>query len=206
MNYQGSQLLPFPAANVWQALLDPEVLRACIAGCEQFERVGEFDYKSTVKISIGPVSARFASTMALADVVAPLSCTLQFAGQGGVAGFGKGAAKVVLMPQDGGASTQLDWSADAHVGGRLAQIGSRLIEATVRKMSEDFFQRFAAQLAAQAPTVDIASAVADSADTAYPADAAAVSPAPAKPPVKAWARAVTVALAAGVIYWLCFKG
>lgn len=203
MNYQGSQLLPFPAAIVWQALLDPEVLRACIAGCEQFERVGEFDYKSTVKISIGPVSARFASTMVLADVVAPLSCTLQFAGQGGVAGFGKGAAKVVLLPQDGGASTQLDWSADAHVGGRLAQIGSRLIEATVRKMSEDFFQRFAAQLAAQAPTVDTASVVADASDAS---DAAAVSAAPAKPPVKAWARAVTVALAAGVIYWLCFKG
>lgn len=201
MNYQGSQLLPHPPAIVWRALLDPEVLRACIAGCEQFERVAEFDYKSLVKISIGPVSARFASTMTLADVVAPQSCTLQFAGQGGVAGFGKGAAKVLLLPQDGGASTQLDWSADAHVGGRLAQIGSRLIEATVRKMSEDFFQRFAEQLAmhaaAQSPQVAVASSV---------ADAPGVPVASAKPPVKAWARAVTVAIAGGVIYWLCFKG
>ena len=68
MNYQGSQLLPHPAADVWQALLDPKVLRACIAGCEQFERVGEFDYKSLVKISISPVSASFASTMTLAEV------------------------------------------------------------------------------------------------------------------------------------------
>ncbi|APW36194.1 hypothetical protein RD110_02335 [Rhodoferax koreense] len=197
MNYEGHQLLSHPAADVWQALLDPEVLRACIAGCERFERLGESEYKSMVKISIGPVSARFASTMTLAEVVAPQSCTLQFAGQGGVAGFGKGSARVLLTAQDGGAHTRLDWSADAHIGGRLAQIGSRLIEATVRKMSEDFFERFAAQLAARPPQADVPSPVAE----------VPVAPAAsARPPVQAWARAVAVALAAGLVYWLCFKG
>lgn len=97
-----------------------------------------------MKISIGPVSARFASTLTLADVVQPSSCTHKFAGQGGVAGFGRGEANVRLAPEAGG--TKLDWDADAHVGGKLAQIGSRLIEATVRKMSDDFFVRFANQL------------------------------------------------------------
>lgn len=144
MNYSGSQNLPHPIERVWQALLDPQVLQQCIAGCEKFERTGDDEYKSTVKISIGPVSARFASTVTLADVVQPSSCTLKFAGQGGVAGFGRGEAHVRLTPEAGG--TRLDWDADAHVGGKLAQIGSRLIEATVRKMSDDFFVRFAAQL------------------------------------------------------------
>jgi carbon monoxide dehydrogenase subunit G len=189
MNYQGSQFLPHPPERVWQALLDPQVLAGSIAGCEQFERVGEHDYKSTVKITVGPVSARFTSTVALADVVPPHSCTLQFAGQGGVAGFGKGEARVQLVPRDAG--TQLDWQADAHVGGRLAQIGSRLVDATVRKMSEDFFVRFAAQLAQGAPVAVPASA-----------EATAVT----KPPVQWWARVVTFGLAAGTIWWLCFKG
>jgi carbon monoxide dehydrogenase subunit G len=144
MNYSGSQNLPHPIDHVWRALLDPQVLQQCIAGCETFERTGDEEYKSTVKVSIGPVSARFASTVTLADVVAPSSCTLKFSGQGGVAGFGRGEAHVRLYPETGG--TRLDWDADAHVGGKLAQIGSRLIEATVRKMSDDFFVRFANQL------------------------------------------------------------
>jgi carbon monoxide dehydrogenase subunit G len=196
MNYQGSQLLPHPPDRVWQALLDPQVLAGCIAGCEQFDRTGDNSYKSTVKITIGPVSARFTSTVALTDVLPPHSCTLQFSGQGGVAGFGKGEAKVRLMPRDGGAGTQLDWEADAHVGGRLAQIGSRLVEATVRKMSDDFFVRFAAQLDQPAPG---ATAVASPAR-----ESAAI--AAAKPPVPWWARLVTLALAAGTVWWLGFKG
>jgi carbon monoxide dehydrogenase subunit G len=194
MNYQGTQLLPHPPAQVWQALLDPQVLAGCIAGCEQFERVGDNDYKSTVKISIGPVSARFTSTVALKDVVAPERCTLVFAGQGGVAGFGKGEARVHLLPQGSGTATQLDWQADAHVGGRLAQIGSRLIEASVRKMSEDFFLRFGAQLDRAVPAGQ---------EVAAPAAAATVV---VKPPAQLWSRLVALALAAGTVWWLCFKG
>ena len=203
MNYQGTQTLAHPPERVWQALLDPQVLSACIAGCERFERVSDNGYTSTVKIAIGPVAARFDSSITLVDVAAPERCTLQFAGQGGVAGFGKGEARVVLRAEAGG-GTRLDWNANAHVGGRLAQIGSRLIEATVRKMSEDFFRRFAAQLndAPAGSAAAVASAGSGEAPAAAPA---AVAPS-ARPPVKAWARAVAVALGGGMVYWLCFKG
>ncbi len=170
MNYQGTQQLAHPPEKVWAALLDPVILRQCIAGCEKFDRAESEDpealnYNCTVKVSIGPVSARFTSTLNLIDVVAPTSCTLQFSGQGGVAGFGKGEAKVVLLPQDNGAATQLDWQAESQVGGKLAQMGSRLIDAAVRKMSDDFFQRFAAQL--NGPAVE-AAPDADGADGADP--------------------------------------
>ncbi|MDQ3270585.1 MAG: carbon monoxide dehydrogenase subunit G [Pseudomonadota bacterium] len=190
MNYQGSQLLPHPAERVWQALLDPAVLRQCIAGCETFERVGDDAYNSTVKIVIGPVSARFSSTVTLADVTPPTSCTLRFAGQGGVAGFGKGEARVVLTPE--GEGTRLDWNADAHVGGRLAQIGSRLIDVSVKKMSGDFFERFAAQL--NTPVVDAG---------AVTAPASVVSPPkPAGSAFKAVRIAIALVLAAAMAWWL----
>ncbi|WP_342132968.1 CoxG family protein [Hydrogenophaga sp. OTU3427] len=146
MNFQGTQVLNQPQQRVWDALLDPEVLRQSIAGCDKFERTSETDYASSVKVSIGPVSARFSSTMSLLDMAPPTACTLRFSGQGGVAGFGKGEARVALTAVSA-TETRLDWQADAQVGGKLAQLGARLIEGSVRKMSEDFFQRFAAQLA-----------------------------------------------------------
>ena len=149
MNFQGTQVLNQTLQRVWDALLDPQVLKQSIAGCDQFERTSDTEYASSVKVSIGPVSARFASTMTLLDMAPPTACTLRFAGQGGVAGFGKGEARVTLtaLAPD---QTRLDWQADAQVGGKLAQLGARLIEGSVRKMSEDFFVRFAAQLEAPA--------------------------------------------------------
>lgn len=170
MNYQGTQLLEHPVQRVWDALLDPAVLRQCIAGCETFERTSDTDFASTVKVSIGPVAARFNSTVNLADVAAPHRCTLRFSGQGGVAGFGKGEARVTLAETAPG-QTRLDWSADAQVGGKIAQLGARLIEGTVRKMSEDFFQRFVAQLASEAPAaapVPVATSPAASTGTRWP--------------------------------------
>ena len=152
MNYQGTQVLDHPVQRVWDALFDPTVLRQSIAGCESFERSSDTEFNSSVKVSIGPVSARFSSKVQMADVAPPFRCTLRFAGQGGVAGFGKGQAQVTLVELSEGV-TRLDWSAEAQVGGKIAQLGSRLIEGTVRKMSEDFFQRFAAQLASAAPGV-----------------------------------------------------
>ena len=196
MNYQGSQSLPHPVDRVWQALLDPVVLQQCIAGCEKFERTGDDEYKSTVKISIGPVSARFASTVTLADVVAPVSCTLKFAGQGGVAGFGKGEAHVRLTPEEGG--TKLDWDADASVGGKLAQIGSRLIEATVRKLSDDFFVRFANQLQGQDPTAGKAASPADAA--VMPATTTAPR-ASLTPGIKTIVVTAVVAIAVALGWW-----
>ncbi len=196
MNYQGSQSLPHPIEHVWQALLDPAVLQQCIAGCEKFERTGDDEYKSTVKISIGPVSARFASTVTLADVVAPVSCTLKFAGQGGVAGFGKGEAHVRLSPEEGG--TKLDWNADASVGGKLAQIGSRLIEATVRKMSDDFFVRFATQLQKTPGEAAARAAPASPASTAsVPGTGAGITPG-----AKRLAVAIAICIGAVLAWWL----
>lgn len=151
MNFQGTQVLNQPLQRVWDALLDPQVLQQSIAGCDKFERTSDTEYASSVKVSIGPVSARFSSTMTLLDMTPPTTCTLRFAGQGGVAGFGKGEARVTLtaLAPD---QTRLDWQADAQVGGKLAQLGARLIEGSVRKMSEDFFVRFAAQLEAPSAT------------------------------------------------------
>lgn len=157
MNFQGTQVLNQPLQRVWDALLDPQVLKQSIAGCDQFERTSDTEYASRVKVSIGPVSARFASTMTLLDMTPPTGCTLRFAGQGGVAGFGKGEARVTLTALEPD-QTRLDWQADAQVGGKLAQLGARLIEGSVRKMSEDFFVRFAAQLEAPAVAPEAMSA------------------------------------------------
>ncbi len=150
MQYQGTQTFSAPVDVIWPKLLDPAVLQQCIAGCETFEQVSDASYHSTVKVSMGPVTARFVSKMELTEVVAPQRCTLKFSGQGGVAGFGKGEARVTLTPIETG-GTQLDWVADAQVGGKLAQMGSRLIEGTVRKMREDFFARFAEVVAPPPP-------------------------------------------------------
>jgi len=203
MNYQGTQTLDHPVQRVWDALLDPAVLRESIAGCESFERTSDNEFASKVKVSIGPVSARFASTMTLADMAAPHALTLNFSGQGGVAGFGKGQARVTLSELNP-AQTQLNWQADAQVGGKLAQLGSRLIEGSVRKMSESFFECFAAQLSRQAQPVAQSTAevatdngVASTAFTA-PRGAANESPRPACRSSR-WIWGATALLAAGAV-------
>lgn len=147
MRLEGTQTLPQSPDVVWEALLNPEVLKQCIQGCEKFEATGENMFAATVSVAIGPVKARFNSTVELADVNPPVSCTLKFNGQGGVAGFGKGQAKVTLAPAPEG--TLLTYDADATVGGKLAQIGSRLVDGAARKMTEDFFNKFTAVLAAR---------------------------------------------------------
>lgn len=192
MNFQGTQTLNQPLQRVWDALLDPAVLQQCVAGCDKFERTSDTEYVSSVKVSIGPVSARFASTMTLLEMTPPSGCTLRFAGQGGVAGFGKGEAKVALSAVSA-TETRLDWTADAQVGGKIAQLGARLIDGTVRKMSEDFFQRFAALLAA-------------SPSDAAPGEAALMSPSTKPTPPQAVPDSVWVATllvgAAVLLWWL----
>ena len=194
MNFQGTQTLNQPLQRVWDALLDPTVLQQCVAGCDKFERTSDTEYVSSVKVSIGPVSARFASTMTLLEMTPPSACTLRFAGQGGVAGFGKGEAKVALTAVSA-TETRLDWTADAQVGGKIAQLGARLIDGTVRKMSEDFFQRFAALLATAPPE----------AAPEAPATAKPPTPAPATPPSavpnSVWVAALLLGSAL-LIWWL----
>lgn len=140
MEMKGSRIVPTDIETAWRELNDPEVLRACIPGCESIERVADGEYRLVMTARVGPVSAKFSGHLLLADVVAPRSYTLKFEGQGGVAGFANGAAKVNLSPADGGA--RVDYAVTAQVGGKLAQIGSRLIDGAAAKVANDFFARF----------------------------------------------------------------
>jgi carbon monoxide dehydrogenase subunit G len=140
MEMSGEQHIPLPQQRVWEALNDPEILKACIPGCESIDRVSENEYKVAMTAAIGPVKAKFSGKLLLADMNPPNSYSLAFEGSGGAAGFGKGSAQVSLAPESGG--TLLTYKATASVGGKLAQIGSRLIDGVAKKMSDDFFIRF----------------------------------------------------------------
>lgn len=140
MDMNGEQLIPLPRQRVWEALNDPETLKRCIPGCESIERVSDTEYKIAMTAAIGPVKAKFSGKLTLSDLDPPESYTIAFEGSGGAAGFGKGGAKVVLAPE--GDTTRLVYTANATVGGKLAQIGSRLIDGVAKKMSEDFFAKF----------------------------------------------------------------
>jgi hypothetical protein len=148
MELQGERLIPATVDATWQALIDPEILKGCIAGCESLERTGDDSFSALVAVRVGPVSARFKGNLKLSNVQAPTSYTINFDGQGGVAGFGKGSADVVLAPE--GAQTRLKYVARAQVGGKMAQVGSRLIDAASTKIAEDFFTAFEARLQAVA--------------------------------------------------------
>lgn len=144
MDIQGERLLNAPLATVWAALNDLEVLKVCIPGCSAIEQMGADCYVVVTAIKIGPVSAKFRGELQLTDVRAPRSYTIRFNGQGGVAGFGKGSADVALAEE--GAQTRMRYAARAQVGGKLAQLGSRLVDAAAGKLSESFFKAFEAQV------------------------------------------------------------
>ena len=173
MEMTGSQTLPVTRQIAWDALNDPEILKASITGCDELTRSSDTEFATQVTAAVGPVKARFKAKLTLFDVLAPESYAIRFDGQGGVAGFGKGEARVKLTPQ--GASTLLEYSAKASVGGKLAQIGSRLVDATAQKMAGEFFSKFNAELARRNPDAVAAleAAAAASAAAAAPAAAAA---------------------------------
>lgn len=154
MDMSGSQRIEAPRERVWEALNDPEILRQCIPGCEVVEKVSDTEFTAKVVAKVGPVSAKFSGKVTLSDMDPPNGYTITGEGSGGAAGFGKGGAKVALEP-DGGA-TLLTYTAHAQVGGKLAQIGSRLVDATARKMADDFFTRFTAVVGAPAPEAVVA--------------------------------------------------
>lgn len=145
MEIQGEKILSVPRSEVWRALNDPAVLQRCVPGCDTFEAEGENKYRVAMQMTVGPVRARFAGKLALSDAVPLTSYAMSFEGSGGVAGFGKGTAHVSLDDVDGG--TRLRYNAQAQVGGRLAQVGARLIDGVTKRMSDDFFTRFASELA-----------------------------------------------------------
>lgn len=159
MELQGERLIPASVDKTWAALNDPDTLKACIAGCESLERTGPDAFTAVVALRVGPVSARFKGNLQMTNIQAPNGYTINFDGQGGVAGFGKGSADVALTPD--GAGTLLKYNARATVGGKMAQVGARLIDAAAGKITDDFFKAFEAQLQpAEAPAEVAATAAA----------------------------------------------
>src|SRR5258706_279280 len=148
MEMTGEQLIPVPQAEVWRALTDAEFLKACIAGCEEIERVSDTEYRVSMLASVAAVKAKYIGKLVLSDLNPPNSYSLSFEGSGGAAGFGKGGAQVSLKTE--GTGTRLTYSAKASVGGKLAQVGSRLIDGVAREMADDFFTAFNEKLAGTA--------------------------------------------------------
>ncbi len=152
MEMSGEQLVPAPQQAVWNALNDPEMLKACVPGCESIEPTGENAYQVLMVARVGPVSAKFKGKLTLSDIRPPDSYSLAFEGQGGAAGFAKGGAQVRLSRKDD--ETLLAYDVKASVGGKLAQIGSRLVDAAAKKIADDFFRHFNEKVAAQQGDVD----------------------------------------------------
>ncbi len=154
MEISGEQRIDAAQPEVWRALNDPDVLKSCIPGCESIDRVAGDEFRIVMLAAVGPVKARFTGTLAIRNSVPLHSYELVFEGSGGVAGFGKGTAVVALSPQ-GDAITLLRYTATAQVGGRLAQIGSRLIDGVAKKLAIDFFARFNKQFSADAAAAPV---------------------------------------------------
>ncbi|MCW5749932.1 MAG: carbon monoxide dehydrogenase subunit G [Alphaproteobacteria bacterium] len=200
MDMKGEQLIPAPRADVWAALNDPETLKQAIPGCESIEKVSDTELVATVIAKVGPVKATFKGKVTLSDIDPPNSYRISGEGAGGAAGFGKGGATVRLRDApDGG--TLLVYEAQAQVGGKLAQLGSRLIDATARKLADDFFTRFNEIVSARAAPAP-----------AEPVSAEAAKPAAAPPladggtngagrgiPSWAWGAAVIVVVL--IVLW-----
>ena len=174
MNLTGTRSVPAPAERVWRVLHDPDILRSCMPGCETLEADGADAYRVAITAKVGPISARFAGKMRIADAEPPRTYTLKFEGVGGAAGFVNGEANVTLTPNADG-DTTLVYVAKAHVGGKLAQIGSRLIEGAAQKTTDEFF---AGLLAATMSQTEERTAVA---------------------PTKSWVRPLAYVAAAAVI-------
>jgi uncharacterized protein len=149
MDMTGERRIEASRETVWQALNDPAVLKASIPGCESLEKLSDTEMKAIASVKIGPIAARFNGAVHLSDIDPPHGYTIGGEGQGGVAGFAKGGAKVRLEPA--GEATVLQYEVHAQVGGRIAQLGARLIDATAKQMADSFFDRFSAQVAPPPP-------------------------------------------------------
>jgi carbon monoxide dehydrogenase subunit G len=147
MTMDGEVQLPASRDVVWAKLNDPDVLKACIPGCEELEKTSDHEFRATAKMKVGPVSARFKGRVTLSDFDPPNSYKISGEGEGGVAGFAKGGATVQLQDKDGG--TLLTYNVEAQIGGKLAQLGQRLINGSAKKLADEFFTKFADAVKAQ---------------------------------------------------------
>jgi len=141
MEFKGRYRIAAPPQTVWASLFDPQILRQCLPGCEQLEKTGPADFTASLRLKIGPMNALFQGKLSLRDPVPHFSCVLAGEGQGGVAGFARGEAALLLAPQ--GEATELSYTAQAQIGGKLAQIGQRLIDGAARQVADQFFAAFA---------------------------------------------------------------
>ena len=144
MDLRGTYSLNAEVDKVWAALFDEHVLAACIPGCQELSQTAPQAFAATVKLKIGPVSAKFKGDVEITDAIAPSTCKLTGRGSGGIAGFAKGTANVTLTPTPDG--TTLDYVADAALGGKIASLGSRLMQSTTRKLADQFFGSFSEHL------------------------------------------------------------
>lgn len=150
MEMQGERRIPAPRQRVWEGLNDPETLKKAIPGCETVEKVSDTEFTAKVVARVGPVKASFSGKVTLSELDPPAGYTISGEGTGGVAGFAKGSAKVAL--EDDGGETVMRYGVSAQVGGKLAQIGSRLIDGAARKMADEFFTRFADAMTPEPPS------------------------------------------------------
>jgi len=153
MDFNGRYVIPAPPEAVWAALNDPEILKHCIPGCERLDKTSPTDFAAVATLKIGPLKASFKGKVTLSDLEPPFRCKLAGEGQGGVAGFAKGHADVELTPE--GSGTVLSYKAHASVGGKLAQIGQRLIDGAAKQIADDFFGRFTHALTAANPVPEL---------------------------------------------------
>jgi carbon monoxide dehydrogenase subunit G len=207
MEMQGNRTLAVSQQQAWDALNDPEVLKACVPGCDKLERTADDQFSVGMTVKIGPVSAKFAGKIALSDIQAPQSYTIGFEGQGGAAGFGKGTSRVTLVPLDPGC--ELQYTVQASVGGKVAQLGQRLIDGAAKSMAEDFFKRFDAEMQKCHPEAYAAAAEAEAAEQFSPtvavvggAAGAASEAASKSGGIPAWAWVVGAVVVLGAIYLL----
>jgi hypothetical protein len=195
MDMSGEKRINAPRARVWEALNDPESLKASIPGCDSVEKKSDTEFTAKVALAIGPVKAKFTGEVTLSDLDPPNGYTLSGQGSGGVAGFGKGEAKVSL--RDDGGATIIAYQVHATVGGKLAQVGQRLIDSTAKKLADQFFEKFSRHVeSGEEPAVVAASAPSAAAAPARPAPAAA----PAAP-FSGWAFWLLV-IAALIALWI----
>jgi carbon monoxide dehydrogenase subunit G len=180
MEMTGERRIAAPRERVWDALNDPQVLQAAIPGCESVERIGDDQFQAKVAMKLGPMSAKFGGKVTLSNIVPPVSYTISGEGTGGAMGFAKGGADVALE-EDGAEATVLRYAVRAQVGGKMAQLGARLIDSTAKSMADQFFDRFAA-IVAPAPEPEVpppespASRAVPGTDTEYLAEPAAAAP------------------------------
>src|ERR1700688_5327711 len=146
MTMSGEEQLAAPRETVWEKLNDPEVLKVCIPGCQSLEKLSDTEFQAVAVTKIGPVKAKFKGKIRLSDLDPPNGYRISGEGDGGVAGFAKGGATVALAEKDGG--TLLTYNVEAQIGGKLAQLGQRLVNGAAKKIADDFFKNFAANVAA----------------------------------------------------------